>query len=343
MDGFQTISRQIFDKIKSVEKILMHCHVRPDPDSVGSVLGMKLALEKIGKKVIVISGDDFPLEVVNFLPKFDEIEIKSFDEVDLSNFDLYLCLDTGGQGQITYKKELQFPLSIPTIIIDHHISNPKFGEINLVMPKISSCSEIVYLLLKDWDIDIDKDIATCLYTGIWADTGGFKYASVTADTYRIATELVKIGANFNEIIFKLTSIKTNNMLAFAKIMGGMKSYFQNKLLIAKISLSIFREFGISDSGVSNTKDLVAQFLSSCIEPELTVVIYEFDDSGRSSISMRSNNPRKIWDVSKLAEQMGGGGHKQAAGGKFQGNVDNAEKYFLETLDKVYPKFKNVII
>jgi phosphoesterase RecJ-like protein len=343
MDEFQTISKQIFDKIKSVEKILMHCHVRPDPDSVGSVMGMKLALEKNGKKVTVISGDDFPLEAVNFLPRFNEIETKSFDEVDLSKFDLYLCLDTGGQVQITYKKELKFPLSVPTIVIDHHISNPKFGEINLVMPKVSSCAEMIFLLLKDWNINIDKDIATCLYTGIWADTGGFKYAAVTSETYRVATDLVKIGANFNEIIFKLTSIKTKNMLAFAKVFAGIKSYFQNKLLITKIPLSIFREFGISDREISNTKDLVAQFLSSCIEPELTVVIYEFDDSGRSSISMRSNNPKKIWDVSKLAEQMGGGGHKQAAGGKFQGNVDDAEKYFLKTLDNVYPEFKNVII
>lgn len=339
MDDFSKISKKIIEKINSVNRILMHCHVRPDPDSVGSVLGMKLALEKLGKVVTVISGDDFPLDAVSFLPKFGEIVTKSFDQVDFGQYDLYLCLDTGGREQITYKKKVEFPLSIPTIVIDHHKTNPEFGEINLVMPEISSCAEIVYLLLKDWNIDIDKEIATCLYTGINADTGGFRFATVTADTYRIAADLIERGANFSEIMFKLSSIKFKNLLAFAKCLGETKSYFNNRLVIAKIPLTRFHDLGIFGKDISHTKELIAFQLSSCVEAEISVVIYEYDKLENSSISIRSNNPKKIWDVSQLASAMGGGGHRQAAGGKYQGNINEAEKFFLEVLKSIYPEFE----
>jgi phosphoesterase RecJ-like protein len=300
---------------------------------------MKLALAKLGKKVTVISGDDYPLEVVSFLPKFDEIVTKSFDQVDLKTYDLYLCLDTGGPNQITYKSQLIFPLIIPTVVIDHHPTNPKFGDINLVLPEVSSCSEIVFRLIKDWEIEIDKDIATCLYVGIWADTGGFKFFGVTSMTYRIASELVDFGADFNKIIFRLQSIKLNNMYAFADALTCAITYFNDRLIVTKIPLERFAKFGIKDEKVSNVKELVAFWLSACDEPEISVVIYEYERTGKVSISMRSNNPKKVWDVSKIAIVMGGGGHKRAAGGKFSGTIDEAEKFFLEILDQVYPEFK----
>ena len=196
-------------------------------------------------------------------------------------------------GTDNLQEESRVSLSIPTIVIDHHKTNPEFGEINLVMPEISSCAEIVYLLLKDWNIDIDKEIATCLYTGINADTGGFRFATVTADTYRIAADLIERGANFSEIMFKLSSIKFKNLLAFAKCLGETKSYFNNRLVIAKIPLTRFHDLGIFGKDISHTKELIAFQLSSCVEAEISVVIYEYDKLENSSISIRSNNPKKF--------------------------------------------------
>jgi len=339
VEKFGQLSQKILEKIKSADRILMHCHVRPDPDSVGSVLAMKLALEKLGKSVTVISGDDLSPESIDFLPKFKEIKNLSFDQIVFSQYDLYICLDTGGSEQITRKKKIEFPLPIPTIVIDHHKTNPRFGEINLVMPEMSSCAEIVFLLLRDWNTDIDKEIATCIYTGISSDTGGFKFAAVTPNTYRSAADLIEKGANFNEILFRLGSIKFRNLLAFATILSEAKAYFNDRLIIAKIPLTKFQKMGILGQDIVDIKELVSSQLSSCTEAEISVVIYEYDKLENSSISIRSNNPKKIWDVSKLASAIGGGGHKQAAGGRYQGNIDEAEKYFLEILDQVYPEFK----
>src|ERR1035437_290287 len=170
---------KIFAAIKAANNILLHCHPSPDPDSVGSALAMKFALESLGKKATVIRGDsEIPQAFMHF-PGADSIVPKNFFEVDLKEFDLFIIQDTGNLDRVSHLGEMKIPSSLPTIVIDHHISNHGFGTlVNLVDVSYPSTSLILFDLFKVWNIRITEDIAGDLFIGAYTDTGGFRYESV---------------------------------------------------------------------------------------------------------------------------------------------------------------------
>ena len=329
---------QVWKKTLEADRILMCCHARPDPDMVGSALAMKLILEGQGKKVTVISGDDPPLALLGFLKGFGTIKHQSFGEVDLSDHDLFLALDSGSPEQISSKTLPHFPLPIPTVVIDHHQDNGKYGNINLIEPGFSSCAEVLAKMLDKAGFSLVKrDIATCLYAGMWSDSGGFAYSSVTAETHRMAGKLLEKGADFTQVIAALSAADLASLKVQGLALTNTKLYFGNRVVLTKVALTVFREFGITEGRIGDVKEMVNRSLSSCGEVEVSAVIYEYEP-GAVSVSMRSNNPRKYWDVARIAKEMGGGGHSQTAAGKVSGTVDEAEREFLAAAAKAYPEW-----
>src|SRR3989344_3353977 len=129
LGDFDAKASQIFDEIKKASSILLHCHPSPDPDSVGSALAMKFALEQLGKKATVIKGDsEIPQAFMHF-PGAKEIIAENFFEVDLKEFNLFIILDSAAPEQISRFKPIKFPLPIRTIVIDHHRTNPGYADI----------------------------------------------------------------------------------------------------------------------------------------------------------------------------------------------------------------------
>ncbi len=119
---------------------------------------------------------------------------------------MFLALDSGSNGQISRKSEIRFPLSIPTIVIDHHRDNTKYGDVNLIEPDVLSCAEVLTKMLDEADPSlVEPDVTTCLYTGMWSDSGGFTYANVTADTLRLVGKLLEKGADFVQVVNSLTA------------------------------------------------------------------------------------------------------------------------------------------
>ena len=155
-DKIKQLAPQIWSEIQKANKILLSCHPNPDGDSVGSVLGMKHALKKLGKKVTVIWGDSTPDKTISMLPGFAEIALKNIFEVNLIEFDLFIIQDSSSLKQISDKGEINFPKSLRTVVIDHHITNTNFAKINLVDPNYSSVCEMVFDLLKFWNIKINQ-------------------------------------------------------------------------------------------------------------------------------------------------------------------------------------------
>jgi phosphoesterase RecJ-like protein len=337
MNNLEETASIIWQKIKSANNIILTCHVHPDPDSVGSNLALKLFLEKNGKKVTLISGDNHPLLSSKFLPGFDSIIDKSLTPELLDNHDLFICIDTGGIEQVTSKAILNLPLTIPLIVIDHHPTNKGFGEINYLDTKANSSAEIIFKLLQIWDSKlIDSKIAANLFAGFWSDTGGGRYKNTNSQTFRIGADLIDFGVDHVDIISKLDSQPIKNLRVMGKTLAEARLFFSGKLVIAKIPIEIFSQFGISDEEAGSIKYLIAFNLSCASDTEIAVTIYEYE-KGKVNASFRSNNPKHFWNVSVIASSLGGGGHEQAAGAKIYATITEAENIILEKIRQIYPE------
>ena len=156
----------ILDEIKKASSILLHCHPSPDPDSVGSALAMVFALKKLGKEATIIRGDSEISGDFKLLPVIDQIVDKNFFEINLSSFDLFIILDSGGLRMVSAKGEVVFPEGLNTIVIDHHISNKGYGKINLIDASSPATAFILYQLFSEWKIDLNREIALNLFTGM---------------------------------------------------------------------------------------------------------------------------------------------------------------------------------
>ena len=165
----------ILEEIKNAENILILTHESPDGDAIGSSLAMNLALKQIGKKPEVIIRE-FP-RIFMFLPGSEEVKL----EASKKNYDLIISLDCADLKRLVGREYVE--ISKKVINIDHHGSNVMYGDINFVNPVAPACCEILVGMLDYFDIPINVEIGSCILAGIITDTGGFKYSSVTAETF----------------------------------------------------------------------------------------------------------------------------------------------------------------
>ena len=192
----------ILVEIKKAEKIVIMAHETPDGDAIGSVLSMYLALKKLGKEADVIVKE-FP-RTFSFLPGAKNIKTKS----DIEKYDLAISLDCADLKRLVGRE--YFEKAEKTIVIDHHGTNTMYGDLNFVNPVSPACCEILAGMLEYFDISIDSEIGSCLVAGIITDTGGFKYSSVTAETFEFTAELLRKGVNVSEIYQRVLETKTKS-------------------------------------------------------------------------------------------------------------------------------------
>lgn len=301
-------SPTILSEIKKSRKILINCHRGPDSDSVGSALAMFDVLKKMGKSVTVICPSDIPADL-NFLEGANEIVRVNFTTFDFSDYDLFLVLDSSSYSMATGLKDSKRP-AIRTIVIDHHYTNEKFGDINLIDAKVTSTGELLYLLFKDWRAPIEKDAAESLLTGIIGDTGTFQYQNVGQDTLRIAAELMEKGASKDKIVFNLyRNIEFKEVKMWGKFIEKMM--IEDGFVWSAIPLATYKDLG----EYSYAKEDVANLFSPIVKgTEFGIIMVEVSQDVLS-VSFRS---RTGFDVSKIAEELGGGGHKAASGARIEG-------------------------
>lgn len=316
-------SEQILERIKKANNILINCHRSPDPDSIGSSLGLKDVLVGMGKNVKVISPSELD-EGVSYLKGFSEIEVVDYKDFDFSKFDLFLVSDSATKDQITEDTELPFP---PIIVVDHHSSNPEFGEINLIDGSASSVGEVIFLLLEDWGLEISKSTADCLIAAIVGDTGGLRYPNVTSRTLEVSKKLVDSGGDRKRAVFEIyqnydwkTLKMVGNMLENLKIDEG------GKFAWVAVSHEEYKEYG----DPIMAKDIFSSYFMSAVKgTDFGFVILEIE-KGKSSVSFRS---RESVDVSKIAIELGGGGHKEASGARIDMPFDEAVKKIIDVAKK----------
>ena len=300
--------KECADILREKDNILILTHANPDGDTLGSGFALCRALMKIGKICAVINADDIPKKY-NYL--FDDIvEIKFKPDyvvaVDVATVNLL-----GGLEE-QYKIDM---------CIDHHSTNTEYANL-LLLEDVPAACQIMYEGVLALGVEVDKKIADCLYTGLTTDTGCFRYDSTTAQTYRVAADLIDAGADngrINRIMFE-TKSKTYARLERLAI-ESMRFYEHERVAVITVTQEMFQ---LTGSNAQETEGLAP--LTRQIEGvEIGITIQERPD-GTCKASIRTF---ESVNAAKLAACFGGGGHAQAAGCKFDCDVKEARRLLVD--------------
>ena len=278
-------------------KILLASHENPDGDTVGSALALYLYLKKLGKEVYVGCKDPVPY-YLKFLPSWQDYITLPTD----NNFDLCVVVDAAHKGRIGAPvKAKQF------MRIDHHKGGEFYGEQDIVDVEAPATASVVYYLLKNWDPNlIDRDIATCLYTGIASDTGFFVNSNTDKRALKEAYELVE-NYNVNPHLVAV-NIKERNPVRRIKLLSKaletLKLHFGGKVA----SMYVLKEWLEKLGATYEDTEGFVNYARSIDGVNVALFVIEREDHWK--ISLRS---KEFTDVSKICERLGGGGHKYAAG------------------------------
>lgn len=307
--------------INRSQRIFIASHVNPDGDNIGSSLALALALKNINKEVIVLSTEDTPNDFL-FLPGADLYQ--EYDE-SLGETDLFITLDSSDIERLGRNIDLLSKAKY-VINLDHHISNTNYGHVNIVDPKLASTGELVYYLLKRMELNIDRDIATNIYTAISTDSGKFSYESVSSNTHRIVADLIDCGIDVKDINIKLyesTSIESTNL--FIKTLSTLKTYANNAIAIVSISQKILEETNTT----LNDAEGIASFIRGIGPVEVSCLLKEVEIN-EIKVSLRS---KEYVDVAAICKTFDGGGHIRAAGCTIHSDLATAQSTIVNEILK----------
>lgn len=314
MDSPRTILRTL----RTAKKILIPLHLRPDGDAVGSALACHYLLKSFGKRATLISADPIP-ENYLFLPGAKRIKIIDPARLDLSNFDLILLVDNGDPSRFSRTGKVDLPPHLLLINIDHHSNNRGFGNLNYVVPHATSTAEILYDLFKFWKVKVTPEIADCLLTGIYTDTSGFLHPTTTAGSLAKAADLIRKGANHVEIIensFRSWPPKTLKL--WRAVLDNVKR--RKDVIYSQLSYPEVHLVGSSRAELASVKSFALDNLLITIRGANVAVMFTEEKPKQIRVSLRSKGR---FDVAKIAEKMGGGGHIHAAAFDFKGPLKEA--------------------
>ena len=312
---------KIFEEIKEAENIVILTHETPDGDAVGSSLAMKLALESLGKKPDVIIPEYS--QIFEFLPGTKDIKETS----EVKRYDLAISLDCATLKRLVGNEH--FENAKRTIVIDHHGSNNMYGDFNYVNPVSPACCEILAGMFEYYNINITKDIGSCLLTGIITDTGGFKYPATTAETFEFTADLLRKGVNVSDIYKRVLQTVSYAHFELAKmVMNRMEVLENGKVTFTYIDKNDEEEVGAKPGDHEGLVEIGRDIDGV----EVSIFIRQKEDgSNEYKVSMRSTDYVNVSDVCLM---FGGGGHPRAAGATIKGTVEEVKHKVMKEIKKV---------
>ena len=318
---------KIAEIIKENDNFVITTHERPDGDCIGSQLAMGLILKKLDKKFKMINQDE-PPEVFDFLPLFDEIKT-SYSEKD--RFNVSVILDCGDWCRIGNVEEVA--KKSPVIInIDHHKGDSGVGTYNYINPHKSSTGEILFDLINLMDLEIDRDIAECLYLAILQDTGRFRFPNTTSDTHFAVSCLLKTGIDGEGIIRLLSEQGTPEQLRlFGEIIRTVETDRLNKIAWCTFDKKMQKKH----PEVSQKFETVTVFkLLRTIKGFKAHLIFTEKENG-TKVNFRSVPGL---DLSDIARELGGGGHPQACACFIEDEMVKVKKKVIAEVEKALEEY-----
>ncbi len=306
------------EQLERWNRIFVAAHIMPDGDTIGSALGLTWALRSLGKNVTVTCHDHVS-GTFDYLAGLRELSPKlPTDE------ELLVYVDGSSSDRFGPAFDPNLFHERPVLEIDHHITNEFFAPMNFVDPNAASTAEIIYRLTVALGVRIDPLVAQCLLTGIVTDTLGFRTANTTVNTLKIATALMQAGGSIPEIIENaFNRVPLPSLRLRGRILN--EAHLDGVVLWAEVPQKLMRELGVTTNG---TGGIVNQLLS--VEGAKIAVLLTEKENGKIDIGLRS---RVGFDVASVAQRLGGGGHKQAAGALVDGPIQDARERVLREIKK----------
>ena len=300
--------------INESENILLFAHSRPDGDTSGSVLALKDHIKKLGKNVDIACLDPMP----EFLKNITKEPFEFPSHVDLKKYKLVIAADSVERGFQKIKENLDQNQVVA--LLDHHPDITIRGDINIIDPGYSSVCQIVYDFLSFNNIEITRSMATSLMLGIVSDTGIFQHANTTPRVMEIASDLMKKGASINKIV---QSVFTHKNISTLKLWG--KAFEKAKISPESGMISSVLTLGDLEECKAGNEDIsqVATILNTVPGTKFSLILSE-REGGIVKGSLRSEEYKGV-DVSHIAAQFGGGGHKLASGFELKGKIVETEE------------------
>ncbi len=310
---------EIVQRITQAERILVCAHASPDGDAIGSTLGLMLGLEKLGKDVVAYNADGVP-DSFHFLPGAGRLVS---DLAGQQDFDLVCVLDAGDLSRTGDRVAERAPFLIN---IDHH-PNSDFGDICYLDTSAAATAVLVLRVLKACGVVLDKEVALPLYTGLLSDTGSFRYANSNPEAFAVGSELVALGIDPWDVASSLyESQPVERMQLLSRVLATLHVSADGKYASVAMSLDMLEETG----ALPEHTDGFVNYPRAITGVEVAVFFRQLDQ-GTVKIGFRS---RGNIDVGQLANQLDGGGHKNAAGAEMSGSLDTVIPQVHALLEKL---------
>lgn len=316
----QSTLAEIAGVLREHQRFAILSHVRPDGDALGSQLALALSLEGLGKNVAIWNEDGL-LDKYNFLPGGERLTRPAAVPED---FDIAIALDTATQNRLGTAAESVRKAKI-WINIDHHPSNPGYGDLVYIDPTSPATGQILFELIQGEHFPMEAAIAENLFVAISTDTGSFQYPNTTARTFEIGAELVRAGVDVgrvSQLLYENYPRRRAELLR--ELLGTMRFAAAGK--IATFSLSLQTAGNLAAQPEDN-EGLIDHLRA--IRGVIVAVFFEELAEGKVRVSMRSKSDAV--DVSAICQKFGGGGHKLAAGARVRGSLSEVEQKILEAI------------
>lgn len=310
----KAVGPDMLSALRSANSILLCTHASPDGDAIGSLLAMGLALEGMGKRVTLSCADPVP-GLFRFLPGADRVV--NAEGLTGRSFDLGLALDAASMERLGSCGEA-FKRCPQTAQLDHHGDNPGYAQINVIDGDASAAGCLVRRAMNGLGAPITRDIAQCLYCAISTDTGNFRFQNTTAEAFSIMAELMNAGLDLPAVarpVHQIREIPAARLLGWA--LNSLRFFADGRCAAMRLTQADYQAAGAlpeHNTGIINyALDLPGVEMAYLAEER---------EGGASKASLRALPP---WNVARIAQQFGGGGHVLASGLRYQGPLNELEE------------------
>lgn len=313
------------DIIRHNQRFVLSSHVRPDADALGSELGMALLLERLGKSVRIVNPSGIPDNLLFLDPANRIMKIgKDITPEEILDTDVHVILDTSAWVQLVDVGRVLKKTKAKRVVIDHHVSSDDLGAVEFKDTQAEATGALIVRLADALGLELTPDMVMPLYCAIATDTGWFRFSSTTGETMRTIGRLIDLGAKphlIYEQLYERNSLA--RMLLAARVLERIELECDGRLAYITVKQS---DFDATNAKPVDTEDLVNEALK--IEGTQAAFIAIEQVNKTVKVSFRS---RTSLNVAEVAEQFGGGGHKQAAGAVLPGPLNKAVKLILTAM------------
>jgi bifunctional oligoribonuclease and PAP phosphatase NrnA len=324
----QEAARQALDCLRGARLVLMPTHQNVDADGLASPIALSLALEQAGIRAVPMISDGQLPPSLRFLPAIERVLVYGADPVpDHDALCLADCSDRKRLGQFYSDDPARVDGHVPIVNIDHHVTNDRFGVVNIVEPDAASAAEIVAEILGAWGTRLTPEIAQCLLAGIYGDTLGLRTPATTSRTMRTAADLVDAGANPGPIVDALFRLKPKSTVClWQQALNNVR--WTGSVIWAELTDEMLGACG----AVPSEAEGMVNFLAGTEGSRVAAILYANGEGWRVSLRSLAEDV----DVARIARVFGGGGHPRAAGCQVKGGPADRDAFLERVAELATP-------